>query len=667
MKRPDFKYWQKKYAWYAFPPLLLFYFEAIVKIACFGGGTARAFVYTGLFALSAGLGIAFLAQLLPRRLGLWTTRGLLLLAALLCAGQVVYFSVFKTFGTLFSMFTGADAVTQFWGATLTGIRDAAVPILGLAAGYAAAALLAGRIQPVAGSRRQVAAGLAAGILVPWLAALLLIVNDDSGILPMRYLYRESFIPDSTVASFGVLATLRLDAQALVFGGPLGTLGAEAATPDDQEEGSEEPEEPVVEPEVPTYGYNVTEIDFDALIQAAGGNSTLADMHSYFRDRRPTRQNEYTGYFAGKNLIWIVGEAFSTLALDPAVTPTLTRLASEGFVFENFYNPVWGVSTSDGEYVTLTGLIPKSGVWSFQRSGANAMPYGFGHLLAAQGYSTKAYHNHYYSYYGRNESHPNLGYEYKGLGNGLDVKETWPESDLEMMELTLPGDMQHVPFHTYYMAVSGHLNYTFHGNYMAAKNRDLVEQLPYSEGPKAYLASNAELDKAVAYILETLEGAGLLDDTVLVLSGDHYPYGLTQAEMEELAGHPLDERFEMYQSTLILWNSAMAEPVPVKKPCSSLDVLPTLANLFGISYDSRLLAGQDILSDAPGLVEFGDRSFITDLGRYDAKADTFTPAPGATPGEGYARRMLARVNDSFRYSALILENDYYRLVPGPPER
>ena len=112
---------------------------------------------------------------------------------------------------------------------------------------------------------------------------------------------------------------------------------------------------------------------------------------------------------------------------------------------------------------------------------------------------------------------------------------------------------------------------------------------------------------------------------------------------------------------------MAEPVPVKKPCSSLDVLPTLANLFGISYDSRLLAGQDILSDAPGLVEFGDRSFITDLGRYDAKADTFTPAPGATPGEGYARRMLARVNDSFRYSALILENDYYRLVPGPPER
>ena len=134
-------------------------------------------------------------------------------------------------------------------------------------------------------------------------------------------------------------------------------------------------------------------------------------------------------------------------------------------------------------MTLTGLIPKSGVWSFKESAKNFMPYGFGNLMKPLGYSTKAYHNHYYSYYGRNLSHPNLGYEYKGLGNGLKVKETWPESDLEMMELTLPQDMMQRPFHTYYMAVSGHLNYTFSGNYMAYKNRSLVEHLPYSEGPK----------------------------------------------------------------------------------------------------------------------------------------------------------------------------------------
>ena len=278
-----------------------------------------------------------------------------------------------------------------------------------------------------------------------------------------------------------------------------------------------------------------------------------------------------------------------------------------------------------------------------------------------GYTTKAYHNHYYSYYGRDLSHPNLGYDYKGLGNGLKVKETWPESDLEMMELTLPEDMKQQPFHTYYMAVSGHLNYTFKGNYIAAKNRSLVEHLPYSEGPKAYLACNAELDKAVAYLLEQLAAAELLEDTVIVISGDHYPYGLTTEEMSELEGKPLEERFEKYKSTLILWSGSLSEPIPVSKVCSSLDLMPTLANLFGLPYDSRLVVGRDILSNSPGVVEFGDRSFITDLGRYDSKSNLFVPEPGIGVDEGYPRRILKKINDSFAYSAKILETDYYRVL------
>ena len=78
----------------------------------------------------------------------------------------------------------------------------------------------------------------------------------------------------------------------------------------------------------------------------------------------------------------------------------------------------------------------------------------------------AYHNHTYTYYGRHISHPNLGYVYKGLGNGLDVKESWPESDLEMIEKTVPEYMNSQPFHTYYMTVSGHMQYSFTGNYIA---------------------------------------------------------------------------------------------------------------------------------------------------------------------------------------------------------
>src|SRR5690606_8569400 len=198
--------------------------------------------------------------------------------------------------------------------------------------------------------------------------------------------------------------------------------------------------------------------------------------------------------------------------------------------------------------------------------------------------------------------------YKGLGNGLEVKETWPESDLEMMQVTLPEYINHEPFHVYYMTVSGHLLYTFSGNYIANKNKELVEHLPYSDEAKAYLATQIELDRALAYLLEQLEEAGVLERTVIALSADHYPYGLDKRTIDELAGHPVEENFELYKNVFILYTKNM-EPVTIDKPASSLDILPTLLNLFGLEYDSRLLMGRDLFSDSPPLVILDRKSVV----------------------------------------------------------
>ena len=94
-----------------------------------------------------------------------------------------------------------------------------------------------------------------------------------------------------------------------------------------------------------------EIDFQTLIEGES-DPVLQDMHTYFSQRPATEKNEYTGLFQGKNLIWIVAEGFTTYAMTEETTPTLWKLAHSGFVFENFYNPLWGVSTSDGEYVAI---------------------------------------------------------------------------------------------------------------------------------------------------------------------------------------------------------------------------------------------------------------------------------------------------------------------------
>mgnify|MGYP000568022791 CR=1 FL=1 len=133
----------------------------------------------------------------------------------------------------------------------------------------------------------------------------------------------------------------------------------------------------------------------------------------------------------------------------------------------------------------------------------------------------------------------------------------------------------------------------------------MADLPYSEPVKCYLASQLELELAVSSLVEQLEEAGKLEDTVIVLSADHYPYGLTDEEYSELLGHTVDPVFEIYENSLILWSADMEEPVYVDKYCSSLDLLPTLSNLFGLEYDSRLMMGSDILSDEPALVIFAN--------------------------------------------------------------
>jgi lipoteichoic acid synthase len=302
------------------------------------------------------------------------------------------------------------------------------------------------------------------------------------------------------------------------------------------------------------------------------------------------------------------------------------MVHEGYNFTNFYNPLWDVGTTDGEYVANVGLLPKSGVWSFQDSASITLPFVMGNQLAKLDYKTVAYHNHSYKFNRRDLSHPNMSYDYKGIGNGLNVKKTWPESDLEMIEKTVPEYINSEPFHAYYMTVSGHMQYNFSGNTMAYKNQKYVKDLPYPEEGKAYLATQVELDLAMEHLLAKLEEAGIADKTLIALSADHYPYGLEDKVINELTGHPVEKNFEIYKSPFILYTKGM-EPVTIDKPSSSLDIIPTLSNLLGLEYDSRLGVGKDIFSNSEPLVTFLNRSFITEKGSYNSVIGEFVPSDG----------------------------------------
>lgn len=432
-----------------------------------------------------------------------------------------------------------------------------------------------------------------------------------------------------------------------------------------EDGTESTNPTVTVTPVPTPVVYHKLYDFSALAKEEE-NETIQNLHLYFDGQPATSHNEYTGLFEGYNLILITAEGFSPWAVDKELTPTLYQLTHSGFVFENFYTPLWYTSTSDGEYVACTGLLP-DGSNSMTRSAENDMRFAFGNQFRKEGYETWAYHNHSYRYYDRHKSHPNLGYTYKGIGNGLTLPSNcWPRSDYEMMQATVPEYIGKEPFHVYYMTVSGHMSYTFLDNTMANRNRSVVKEMPYSENARAYLACNYELEKAMTYLLEELEKAGVAEHTVIALSADHYPYGLDKIYIDELAGHEVEENFELYKNHFILWCKGMEEVITVKKYCSSLDIAPTLANLFGLPYDSRLYMGADIFSDKEGFVIFDNKSFLTDRMAYNSITREGTAWDGGEVSKEYLDRKILEVKQKFAASKGTLVNNYYSYLPKKEE-
>lgn len=412
-----------------------------------------------------------------------------------------------------------------------------------------------------------------------------------------------------------------------------------------------------------------------MLQSNADNDETTWLAEYMAKTTPTNRNVYTGLFEGYNLIFLTAEGFSPYAVREDLTPTLYRLIHSGFDFTNYYVPLWQTSTSDGEYVNCTGLIP-DGQFSMRKSGSNNMRFALPGYFASQETISMAYHNNSLSYYERHVTHNNLGYVYKAARLG-DLKESewgqyifpmenpdrWPASDLEMLQGTMPEYIDQDRFHVYYLTVSGHMNYNFTGNAMSAKNREAVAGLEMSENARAYIACQIELDKALEYLLSELETARKLENTVICLSADHYPYGMTQEEYEELAGKSLSKNMDLYRNNLILWNVKLEDnPRVIDKVCCSVDILPTLLNLFGFEYDSRLYAGRDIFSEEEGMVIFSDRSFITDQVIYNRKAKETLWKDAATADEAsYLEQKKQEVKDRYQFSAYVLRNDYYQMI------
>lgn len=654
---------------------LILYSEMIVK--AFSGTLAGFSVYLIPFGICFAIVSAMICSVLPKKAGLIAAYVISGIYLIIFGTQLVYHHIYGSFLSVAQLGMGADAITNFGGMAMIGILESAGGILLLLLPIAALVFFTVVGLPYK-LRRLNYIGVVFGLLITvslhFLNVALLPVGGRQNYSAFD-IYENTFVLEKSEKYFGVLTTLRLEMQTIMFGSNEDVKIDPIVIPPDDD------------PPVPTvYADNITDIDFDLLSQNET-DSRLKTLHEYFAAQTPTKQNEHTGQFKDYNVIEFCCESFSPYFIDRNLTPTLYNMMNSGFVFDNYYNTICD-NTSNGEYALCVGLLPDTSLlkkgWnsfysfnSFTAAKNNSLKFCLGNQLKSLGYKTYAIHNYHGYYYKRKDTHPNMGYTFLHRDSGLKKTKDFPSSDLEMMEQTLPmllekgENGERVPFHAYYLTFSGHMPYNFKANTgggdfsynaMALKNKEITENLPYSTAVKAYVAAQYELERALSYTVDTLRAAGELDKTLIIMTADHYPYNLGLEKLGELAGEQLDSQFGKYKSRLIFWTSSMTETVYSNVPCCTLDILPTVSNLLGLEYDSRLLMGTDILSTGNHVAILGDRSFITDKVMYDCNKGTHKSI-GEEVSDEYLESWISYVKNKFTVSSEMLYTDYYRVLYG----
>lgn len=613
--------------------------EAAVQQAVVG--SFRFWPAAGFCLAAAALGTA--ACGLPGRIGGKVGAVLFPLAYAFYGTQLVYADIFGSYLSLAYTAMGGEAVTAFWSIAAAAIGRCLPRLLVMALPMAAFYVLRRKKWlPIAGRpwREQVAlAGTA--VVVPAVLILTLPLMGTGAGTPAGVFDSASATIDRRAEQLGLMTAALLDAKQTL----LGSGGVRVSGGLDLTAGGRGPR-------------NVLDgMDFDRLDEATE-DQDLRSLNDYFASLQGTVKNSYTGLFADYNLIVICAEAFSPYLIDPELTPALYRMSNEGIVFRNFYNSFPNLTTN-GEYGLCMGLMPDLSRMSFAVSKNNYLPFCLGSMFSQAGVEARAYHNNIGTFYDRVNTHTNMGYTFQAIDFGLDMEPGNPTSDLEMMEKTVDEYLEQEPFHAYYMTYSGHADYSFTDNDMSARNQELVADMEGSEELRAYYACQLELEKAMEYLLERLEEAGIADHTVVVLTGDHAPYGLPEEDYEALAGEVVEEPFWQYRSSFICWTGGLEEPIVVDDYCCTQDILPTLLNLFGFSYDSRLLTGRDALAECTHAALLKDGSFLTDRMIYDAASGQITWQ--REEDEDYARELIQAMEDQFAVSAAILGTNYYEFA------
>ena len=423
----------------------------------------------------------------------------------------------------------------------------------------------------------------------------------------KELFKYPSNPSTTVSQFGINGYFLLDIKSLLH------------------------EKVEITYEVPKETITVTEKHFDDTIWnqiiEEEENTTYNTLNNYFISKEQTENNDYTGYFKDKNLIVIMLESTNEIAINEEYFPTLYKIYSEGWSWKNNYSPRNTCPTGNNEFSALTSLYSINNTCVARDYKNNTYYESIFNLFKNKGYNVSSYHNYTEKYYARSIIHQNLGSTYYGAKElNIITSSTygkWP-SDKDLIEKAYPiiTENKDEKFFAFLTTVTTHTPYNRSSEY-GDKYLSKFKDLNVSTDIKRYLSKLTELDLALQTLLEKLEEDGVLDDTVIVLFGDHYPYALDTKSITQILD--ITDSVDIDKTPFVIYNSKET-PKVFEDYTSYINILPTLANLFDLDYDARLYMGEDLLGDNyESLVIFPNGSWKNEIAYYNANNNKITYA------------------------------------------
>ena len=399
------------------------------------------------------------------------------------------------------------------------------------------------------------------------------------------------------------------------------------------------------------------------------NNDYKKLNSYYMSREITPKNDYTGMFEGKNLIVIMMESANTILLDEKYYPNVAKLAKEGWNFTNAYSPRNSCNTGNNEMSGMVSLYTINRTCTANIYKDNVYPQSIFNLFNNKGYKTSSFHNYTEAYYRRRTIHQNMGSTYYGVEDleipYTNVYEEWP-SDVALMEEAIKRIDTNEPFMAWMTTVSSHQPYGVSSE-LGDLNLAMFKDTNYDITLQRYMSKLKVLDDAIGKLLELLEEKDILDDTVIVLYGDHYPYGIKNHILNQYFDYDVNEKFEVDRTPFIIYNSEITSET-YKQYTTFMNIVPTMANLFNLDYDPRLYAGRDVLSETyPNRVVFADGSWQDDVAFYSATTGNISYFGEKKYDNEYIINVNKEISDMIKMSNTAITTNYFKALEDSTDK